>query len=121
MVINAHAHSSGSIFPSFNFRTVVSLGLNLIPIDAHGRLGAAELVLSKISLDFTDSGLGGALKDLILGAFKGSITNNIANAVNNILNSPNPNGIQATVRKPDQHRHATGQPGQLAAHRPNHR
>ena len=99
LVINAHAHSSGSIFPSFNFRTVVSLGLNLIPIDVHGRLGAAELVLSKISLDFTDSGLGGDLKDLILGAFKGSITNNIANAVNNTLNSPDPNGIQATVRK----------------------
>ena len=98
LVINAHAHSSGSIFPSFNFRTVVSFGLNLIPIDASGRLGAAELVLSKVSLDFTDSGLGGDLKDLILGAFKGSITNNIAAAVTNILNSPDPNGVQATVR-----------------------
>ena len=99
LIINAHAHSSGSIFPSFNFRTVVSLGLNLIPIDASGRLGAAELVLSKVALDFTDSGLGGDLKDLILGAFKGTITNNVANAVNNTLNSPDPNGIQATVRK----------------------
>jgi peroxiredoxin len=99
LIINAHAHSSGSIFPSFNFSTVVSLGLNLIPIDASGRLGAAELVLSKVALDFTDSGLGGDLKDLILGAFKGTITNNVANAVINTLNSPDPNGIQATVRK----------------------
>ena len=98
LVINAHAHSSGSIFPSFNFRTVVSFGLNLIPIDASGRLGAAELVLSKVSLDFTDSGVGGDILDAILGAFKGSITNNIAAAVSNILNSPDPNGIQATVR-----------------------
>lgn len=98
LMINAHAHSSGSIFPSFNFRTVVSFGLNLIPIDAQGRLGAAELVLSKVALDFTDSGLGGDLKDLLLGLFKSSITSNIAAAVANILNSPDPNGIQATVR-----------------------
>jgi peroxiredoxin len=98
LVINAHAHSSGSIFPSFNFQTVISFGLNLIAIDAQGRLGAAELVLSKVALDFTDSGLGGDLKDLILGAFKGSITNNIATAVNSILNSSSPNSIQATVR-----------------------
>lgn len=98
LVINAHAHSGGSIFPSFNFKTVVSFGLNLIPIDAQGRLGAAELVLSKVSLDFTDSGIGGDIKDAILGAFKGSITGNIAAAVNNILNSSDPNGIQATVR-----------------------
>ena len=98
LVINAHAHSSGSIFPSFNFRTVVSFGLNLIPIDAQGRLGAAELVLSKVALDFTDSGLGGDLKDLLLGLFKSSITSNIAAAVANILSSSDPNGIQATVR-----------------------
>ena len=98
LVINAHAHSSGSIFPSFNFRTVVSFGLNLIPIDAHGRLGAAELVLNKVALDFTDSGLGGDLKDLLLGIFKSSITSNIAAAVTNILNSPDPNGVQASVR-----------------------
>lgn len=98
LVINAHAHSSGSIFPSFNFRTVISFGLNLIPIDGSGRLGAAELVLSKVSLDFTDSGIGGDILDAILGAFKGSITNNIAAAVTTILNSSDPNGIQATVR-----------------------
>ena len=99
LVINAHAHSSGSIFPSFNFRTVVSFGLNLIAIDGQGRLGAAELSLTKVSLDFTDSGIGGDIKDLILGAFKGGITGNIAQAVNQILSSPDPNGIQATVRK----------------------
>jgi peroxiredoxin len=98
LVINAHAHSSGSIFPSFNFKTVVLFGLNLVPIDAQGRLGAAELVLSKVALDFTDSGLGGDLKDLLLGLFKSSITSNIAAAVANILNSPDPNGVQATVR-----------------------
>lgn len=98
LVINAHAHSSGSIFPSFNFRTVVSFGLNLIPIDASGRLGAAELVLKNVSLDFTDSGIGGDIKDFILDAFKSYITSSITAAVSNILNSSDPNGVQATVR-----------------------
>jgi len=98
VVINAHAHSSNNDWPSFNFRTVIPFTLNLIPIDAKGRLGAAELVLGKVSLDFTDSGAFGTLKDVILGAFNGSIADHIAAAVNNILNSSNPNGIQATVR-----------------------
>jgi hypothetical protein len=97
--ISAHAHSSGSIFPSFNFKTVVSFGLNLIPIDLQGRLGAAELALAGVDFDFTDSGVGGDIKDVILGAFKGTIKGNIANSVTNILNSPDPNGVQATVRK----------------------
>ncbi len=56
------------------------------------------MALSAVSFDFTDSGLGGDIKDAILGAFKGTITANIAAAVNNILNSADPNGIQATVR-----------------------
>ncbi len=98
LVINAHAHPDSTGWPAFNFRTIVSFTLKLIPIDAQGRLGAAELALSQVSLDFTDSGIGGAIKDLILGAFKGPITNKIAAAVNNILDSSNPNGIQATVR-----------------------
>lgn len=98
LVINAHAHSSGSIFPSFNFKCVVSFGLNLVSIDGQGRLGAAELKLSDVSLDFTDSGVGGDIKDAILGAFKGTIKGNIANAVNDILGSPDPNGVQGTVR-----------------------
>ena len=98
ITINAHAHTGDTGWPSFNFRTVVSFTLNLIPIDAQGRLGAAELALSTVSFDFTDSGLGGDIKDAILGAFKGTITGNIAAAVNNILNSADPNGIQATVR-----------------------
>ena len=98
ITINAHAHTGDTGWPSFNFRTVVSFTLNLIPIDAQGRLGAAELALSTVSFDFTDSGIGGEIKDAILGAFKGTITSNIAAAVNNILNSSDPNGIQATVR-----------------------
>ncbi len=98
ITINAHAHPDSTGWPAFNFRTVVSFTLNLIPIDAQGRLGAAEMALSAVSLDFTDSGLGGDIKDAILGAFKGTITSNIAAAVNNILNSADPNGIQATVR-----------------------
>ncbi len=97
LVINAHAHPDSFGWPAFDFRTIVSFKLNLIPIDAQ-RLGAAELALSQVSLDFTDSGIGGAIKDAILGAFKGPITNKIAAAVNNILDSSNPNGIQATVR-----------------------
>jgi hypothetical protein len=98
LVINAHAHPDSFGWPAFDFRTVVSFTLKLIPIDAQGRLGAAELALSGVSLDFTDSGIGGAIKDAILGAFKGPITSKIAAAVNNILDSSNPNGIQATVR-----------------------
>jgi hypothetical protein len=59
LVINAHAHPDSFGWPAFDFRTIVSFKLNLIPIDAQGRLGAAELALSQVSLDFTDSGLGG--------------------------------------------------------------
>lgn len=98
IIINAHAHTGDFGWPSFNFRTVVAFTLKLVPIDGHGRLGAAELALAKVSLDFTDSGIGGDIKDAILGAFKGPITSNIASAVNNILNSPDPKGLQATVR-----------------------
>src|SRR5262249_30392136 len=96
--ISAHAHSSGSIFPSFNFKTVVSFGLNLVPIDAQGRLGAAELALAGVDFDFTDSGVGGGIKDVILGAFKGTIKGDIANTVAGILQSTAPGSIQATVR-----------------------
>ena len=97
LVINAHAHPDSS-WPAFNFQTIVSFTLKLIPIDAQGRLGAAELALSNVSLVFTDTGILGEFKDAILGAFKGPIESNIAAAVNNILSSSNPNGIQATVR-----------------------
>ena len=81
ITVNAHAHPDSTGWPAFNFRTVVSFTLTLIPIDAQGRLGAAELALSAVSFDFTDSGLGGDIKDAILGAFKGTITGNIAAAV----------------------------------------
>ncbi len=96
-VINAHAHPDSS-WPAFNFQTIVSFTLNLIPIDAQGRLGAAELALSNVSLKFTDTGILGEFKDAILSAFTSQITSKIADSVNNILSSSNPNGIQSTVR-----------------------
>jgi AhpC/TSA family len=98
--IQAHAHSSKDRFPSFNFTTRVSFTLNLIAT-GEGGLNAAELALSAVSVDFTDSGLGGWIKDQIVGAFSGRITDQISVQVNAILNSPSPqpNDLQTNIRQ----------------------
>jgi hypothetical protein len=98
--IQAHAHSSKDRFPSFNFTTRVSFTLDLIAT-GEGGLNAAELALSAVSVDFTDSGLGGWIKDQIVGAFSGRITDQISAQVNAILNSPSPqpNDLQSNIRQ----------------------
>jgi hypothetical protein len=100
LTIKAHAHSSKSRFPSFNFTTNVSFTLELVAT-GEGGLNAAQLALASVSLDFTDSGLGGWLKDLLLGAFNGNIKNQITAQVNSTLNPPNPQptDLQPTIRQ----------------------
>ncbi|HTJ87105.1 MAG TPA: TlpA disulfide reductase family protein [Terriglobales bacterium] len=100
LTIQAHAHSSKDRFPSFNFTTRVSFTLNLIAT-GEGGLNAAELAFLGVSVDFTDSGLGGWIKDQIVGAFSGRITDQISAQVNAILNSPNPQpgDLQSNIRQ----------------------
>lgn len=100
LTVQGHAHSSKDRFPSLNFSTKVSFTLNLIAT-GEGGLNAAELALAGVSVDFTDKGVGGSIKDLIGGAFKGNITSQISAQVNAILNSPNPQpgDLQSTIRQ----------------------
>jgi hypothetical protein len=97
--LNAHAHSSKSRFPSFNFTTNISFTLALVATGAGG-LNAAELALAGVSVDFTDSGVEGWIKDLLLGAFNGNISGQISAQVNNVLNpaNPQPTDLQSIVR-----------------------
>lgn len=96
LTVQAHAHSSSGSFPSFNFTTTISFSLNLVPT-GEGGLNAAELALAGVSLDFSNSGLTGWLKDALLGLFSGPISNQIGAQVNAILSSSV--GLQATIRQ----------------------
>ena len=100
VTIQAHAHSSSGSFPSFNFTANVAFTLNLVST-GEGGLNAAELALASVSLDFTDSGLAGGIKDLVLGFFTGNITGQISAHVDSILNPPNPQptDLQPTIRQ----------------------
>ncbi|HZP18090.1 MAG TPA: TlpA disulfide reductase family protein [Terriglobales bacterium] len=100
LTIRAHAHSSKDRFPSFNFTTTVSFTLNLVAT-GEGGLNAAELALAGVAVDFTDSGLGGWIKDQIVGAFSGRITSQISAQVDDILNPPNPQpgDLQPAIRQ----------------------
>ena len=100
LTIQAHAHSSKDRFPSFTFTTRVSFTLNLIAT-GEGGLNAAELALLGVSVDFTDSGIGGWIKDQIVGSFSGRITDQITAQVNAILDSanPQPGDLQSNIRQ----------------------
>ena len=101
VTLKAHAHSSKDRFPSFDFEVKSSFTLNLVPIGAQGRLGAAELALANVSIDFQDSGIGGWIKDELLSLFQGPITDQIESEVNDILNpaDPQPTDLQPIVRQ----------------------